>query len=98
MNSILWLEKWYQNNCDSSWEHSYGIEIGTLDNPGWYVKIDLRETDYVYSKSKELNQDLADDNWVKCSIANGTFTGFGDCMKLETIIQIFREWIEGDNG
>ena len=98
MNSISWLEKWYQHNCDGFWEHSYGIKIETLDNPGWHVKIDLRETDYLYLESKELSEDIADDNWVKCSITNGMFNGFGDCMKLETIIQIFREWVEGDNS
>lgn len=50
MNDITWLEAWYQQNCDGYWEHSYGIEIETLDNPGWHVKIDLRETDYVNLK------------------------------------------------
>ena len=27
----------------ASWEHQYGVKKGTLDNPGWRVKIDLNE-------------------------------------------------------
>ena len=44
LSNIEWLQQWYQKNCDGEWEHLYGIEIETLDNPGWHVKIDLEET------------------------------------------------------
>ena len=98
MNNIVWLEEWYQNHCDSYWEHSYGIEIETLDNPGWHVKIDLRETEYADLKMEELHQDVEDNDWIKCSIINGIFNGVGDCRKLEMIIQTFRQWIESNKG
>jgi Immunity protein 53 len=26
------------------WERSFGVEIGTLDNPGWSLKVDLTDT------------------------------------------------------
>ena len=78
MNDITWLEAWYQQNCDGYWEHSYGIEIETLDNPGWHVKIDLSKTDYVNLKAEELKEDTDDDNWIRCSITNGIFNGYGD--------------------
>ena len=86
MNDITWLEAWYQQNCDGYWEHSYGIEIETLDNPGWHVKIDLSKTDYVNLKAEELKEDTDDDNWIRCSITNGIFNGYGDCKKLGVII------------
>jgi Immunity protein 53 len=35
------LEKWYRARCNGDWEHQWGVEIGTLDNPGWRVHIDL---------------------------------------------------------
>jgi len=38
------LEDWYASVCDGDWEHTYGVKIGTLDNPGWTVDIDLRQT------------------------------------------------------
>lgn len=94
MNDIAWLEAWYQHNCDGNWEHSYGVKIETLDNPGWHVKIDLSETNYAGLKSEELRQDADNDDWLSCSITNGIFNGYGDCKKLGVIIHIFRKWIE----
>ena len=38
------LRRWYVAHCDGDWEHTYGVNIGTLDNPGWSVEIDLRDT------------------------------------------------------
>lgn len=49
MEDLKWIENWYLKNCDGNWEHSYGVEIGNIDNPGWYIKIDLKET---YLKEK----------------------------------------------
>jgi len=41
---IEWLQKWYADHCDGDWEHEYGIVIETLDNPGWSIVIDLKNT------------------------------------------------------
>lgn len=38
------LERWYASQCNGEWEHSYGVWIDSLDNPGWQVRISLRET------------------------------------------------------
>lgn len=35
--SVSALERWYASQCDDNWEHSYGIRIDTLDNPGWRI-------------------------------------------------------------
>lgn len=32
-----WLSNWHKLNCNGDWEHTYGIKIETLDNPGWLV-------------------------------------------------------------
>ena len=32
---------WYVVQCNGDWEHSSGITITSLDNPGWLVKIEL---------------------------------------------------------
>lgn len=40
--SVLeWLEEWYFDHCDGDWEHVKGVEIGTLDNPGWRLRVDV---------------------------------------------------------
>ncbi len=38
------LQRWYLAQCNDDWEHSYGVTIETLDNPGWSVHIDLADT------------------------------------------------------
>jgi hypothetical protein len=44
-DSLAWLMRWYVAECNGDWEHSYGIRIDTLDNAGWRLRIELRETD-----------------------------------------------------
>ncbi|MEH0820740.1 Imm53 family immunity protein [Micromonospora sp. CPCC 205714] len=39
-----WLQAWYATQCDGEWEHEFGIQIETVDNPGWSVSIDLGDT------------------------------------------------------
>lgn len=97
MNLIKWLEKWYQNNCNGEWEQTYGIEIGTLDNPGWYVSVDLSETDYADLQAEEFYYENSENDWIKCLIEEECFKGYGDCSKLDMIIQILKSWIEGTN-
>lgn len=41
---LTWLQAWYATQCDGEWEHEHGVSIETLDNPGWFLKLDLRET------------------------------------------------------
>jgi hypothetical protein len=35
------MQEWYKKNCNSDWEHNYGIKIEILDNPGWALTIDI---------------------------------------------------------
>lgn len=98
MNHIKWLEKWYKQNCNKQWENLYGVEIGTLDNPGWYVNIDLAETKYEDLTMTKITNDHGEDDWMICEIVDHTFKGVGDCTKLEAILQIFRELIDGYNA
>jgi len=41
---LVQLPQRYRGQCDGDWEHSYGVKIETLDNPGWLVTIDLTDT------------------------------------------------------
>jgi hypothetical protein len=88
---IDWLESWYQNQCDSEWEHEYGIVIESLDNPGWRITIDLANTTI---KTEEISWTLfevSEENWVGFKIENNQFVGSGDARKLNFLIFIFKE-------
>ena len=36
---IAGLEDWYADLCNGDWEHTGGIKIETLDNPGWCITV-----------------------------------------------------------
>ena len=94
MDLIRWLQHWYDCNCDGEWEHFHGVEIGTLDDPGWYVHIDLKETPHSSLTMAELRRDAADDDWLHCRIEDGIFKGTGDSQKLEEILTRFKSLVE----
>ena len=94
MNYITWLQEWFQKHCDGAWEHMYGIEIGTLDNPGWYIKIDLNDTNMLDKQTFEYKEELDDNDWIQCMVKENIFYGYGDPQKLERLIQIFKDWVQ----
>jgi hypothetical protein len=88
-----WLQEWYQSQCDEDWEHSYGIKIETLDNPGWSVFIDLTETELEDIPFKALKTEISDTDWIHCLKKNNKFQGAGDPQKLVQIIEVFKAWV-----
>jgi hypothetical protein len=89
---LLELENWYAAQTDGDWEHSFGVEISTLDNPGWAVTLDLTGTllqDRSFS-SIRVHRDSRD--WYECSVASNQFRGFGGARNLKNILEGFVEW------
>ena len=60
------LVSWYSEQCNGLWEHSYGILIDTLDNPGWSVKIDLDETPFQDAVFDPVEVNKSQDDWFFC--------------------------------
>ena len=94
-NDLAWLQDWYRANCDGDWEHSFGVRVETVDNPGWFVNIDLKGTRYASLAAPEIARDVSDDDWLRCSIKEVRFEAAGDPSKLEEILRVFRAWMEG---
>ncbi len=92
MNILLELQNWYQSQCNDNWEHSFGIEIGTLDNPGWHIEIDLAETCLASKFFEEITTNISDNDWVFCKVEDKKFEGCGDPQKLEILLRIFLDW------
>jgi hypothetical protein len=38
-DTLRWLMEWYEGHCDGDGEHDFGPGIGTIDNPGWSLKV-----------------------------------------------------------
>ena len=95
MDNFTWLEHWYNRQCNGEWEHSYGIHIDTLDNPGWTVKINLNGTRYAELPNVEIKEHYeSDSEWMLCKVVEGVYEGKGGPLMLGPIIQTFRRWIE----
>ena len=87
-----WLENWYQSKCNGEWEEYYGIKIETMDNPGWLVEIDVLETELENKPFTAVDVDNSDDDWIRCEVKGGKFTGVGDKTKLSGILAVFKDW------
>lgn len=88
MNDVLaWLEQWYADRCDGAWEHSFGIKIGNIDNPGWHVEIDVG-SELCNAPAREL--DLRDGlTWSRVEVKDGKFIGVGGPNSLRDIVLEF---------
>jgi hypothetical protein len=67
-NELQRLQQWYRAQCNGDWEHSYGVMVDTLDNPGWRLRIDLEETDLATSAFSPLSVERSDTDWVHCKV------------------------------
>jgi hypothetical protein len=91
MTTLDRLQSWYASQCDGEWEHTHGVQIDTLDNPGWSVEITLHGTPLVDRSMTRLER-RAGDNWIVCEVADGYFRGFGGVRNLDEILNVFLSW------
>jgi hypothetical protein len=99
---LAWLMEWYVAQCDEDWEHTYGVAIDTLDNPGWSLTVDLCGTPLerrpfvpVYENvgDEEPVQGLDGDvSWVVCKVEDLKFKGYSGPRDLGRLVSIFRRW------
>ena len=86
------LQNWYLANCDDVWEHSYGVSIATLDNPGWTVKIDLMDT-CLQELQYEEQFDNGTFDWLSIKVTEKVLEAVGDPSKLTIILKTFLDKI-----
>ena len=96
MNSVEFLQKWYGSQCNGDWEHCFGIQISTLDNPGWFVSVELDETPLEGADFVPVEEERTDEDWVHCRIKDGCWEGFGGVGNLLEILDVFQRF--ADNG
>lgn len=87
------LQAWYSSQCNEDWEHSFGVKIDTLDNPGWKVTIDLRETAWETLTISRKIIERSEHDWVQMEVANQQFVGCGGAKNLEEVIQLFLDTV-----
>lgn len=94
------IQMWYRSQCNDDWEHGQGIEIGTLDNPGWSLLVDLDGTGLVGKAFERVRyrvgdqSEPSDEDWYVCEVEGQKFKGFGGPGHLGTLLQVFLDWAE----
>jgi hypothetical protein len=98
MELLQALQDWYTAQCVDEWEHRHGIQIESCDNPGWWVKIDLKGTNLAsrefqpIAECVDANGCQQGDRWLRCCVDGEVWNGAGDETKLPQIIQTFLTW------
>lgn len=88
------LERWYQSYCDGDWEHSEGVEIDTLDNPGWRVKVSLANTNLESRPFERIVVERSEDDWLQAWVENNVWNAAAGPLNLTEALDTFLSWAE----
>lgn len=88
------LERWYANQCNGDWEHSYGVRIDTLDNPGWTIEIDLRDTKGQGSVLKRETIERNENDWIQYWVEKDQFHIACGPLNLTEALDKFIQWFD----
>jgi hypothetical protein len=94
MTGLERLQAWYADHCNGLWEHSYGIKIDTLDNPGWTVEVDLNETDLEGHQFEKSFTERSEDDWFFAEREEMKFKVACGPRNLDEALAIFCDWAE----
>jgi hypothetical protein len=90
------LERWYAAQCNGDWEHTYGLSIETVDNPGWSFKVELTDTYLSDRTFEEVHENHGNDQReFLCRVKDRVFIGQSPPNRLRDVISIFLRWAEG---
>ncbi|MGA2813991.1 MAG: immunity 53 family protein [Candidatus Acidiferrum sp.] len=92
--SLSILENWYSRQCDGDWEHSFGVKISTIDNPGWSVSVDLHDTHKQKVVFEQVKIDRQPDDWIHYWAKKEKFEIRCGSLNLSEAIEIFGRWFD----
>jgi Immunity protein 53 len=90
------LAAWYAGQCDGNWEHAYGVAIDTLDNPGWSVRVDLRETNLDGAPFARVETNRGEHDSLVCWVENAQFNATCGPRNLGEALRVFVDWVDAD--
>ena len=96
MDALVRLSDWYERQCVDEWYEDHGVQIDTLDNPGWSLFVDLESTNLVKRDFTKVSIERSEHNWVHAQRDEKSFKAAGGPGNLSEIILIFLEWAERD--
>lgn len=97
MGLLRRLQNWYHSQCNGDWEHTYGVNITNIDNPGWAIDVDVTETVYENAAFDSLKIERSDTDWIHAFRENTTIKLRCGPENLEESLRIFLDWTEHVN-
>lgn len=87
------LVRWYEKEI-CTYDILNRIEITTLDNPGWFLKVNLKGTKFekaFFPQKKELR---SENNWIVCNYENAEFSCFCGPLNILEAMQFFVKCVD----
>jgi hypothetical protein len=88
------LEGWYVSQCNGMWEHAHGFTLGTIDNPGWTLTVDLAETEWASREFSNVRIKRSEHNWLHCWFKDEQFNAAGGPLNLREMIETFLWFVD----
>lgn len=96
-DDFLWLQQWYQSHCNEDWEYDNRIHLGTIDNPGWSLEINLKDTELEKKHFQEINDmHRSEKDWMFCTVRDTKFDSACGVENLPGVLKVFRYWVENE--
>lgn len=92
--SFQFLLDWYAAQCDEEWEHEFGVQLSTLDNPGWSLEVDLKDTDLAGRLLERYVFEGEADRWAQCWSDGEKFHGVCDPASFGLVLGQFRNFVD----
>ncbi len=93
---LAWLQAWYAARCDGIWEHTEGVEITNIDNPGWRLVVTgLHSEDGGAIEVAPLRLDRNEEDWIHVLAGAGRFEAFCGPGNLGEALRALRAVVEG---
>jgi hypothetical protein len=92
MSELEKFQDWFAARCDGDWEHSSGIKITTLDNPGWSLEVRLHDTCMEGHTLEWVKIDRSEEDWLHCWTEDGKFQARGGARNLAEMLGFFVDW------
>jgi hypothetical protein len=92
-DALTWLQGWYTTHTNGDWEHSYGVRIDTIDNPGWSVEIDLSGTELDGRTFEEREINRSEDDWLRTWVEDHKWKLACGPLNLAEGLHYFRAWV-----
>lgn len=94
MEELENLQSWFVSQCDGNYEHSSGIILQTIDNPGWMLIVHLNGTNLQLPDEPWHYLVQGDVEWMAYKVTDNVFDAAGDPSKLKALVSLFLEKVK----